>query len=75
MELVPKLVRRAHRLTEEQLANCIADAADSVANRLAECTLLGEPIDFDDEDRVLVAAYYLGCYDLLDLALDELKAE
>jgi len=75
VELVPKLVRRAHRLTDEQLVGCIADAADSVADRLADCTLLGEPIDFDDEDRVLVAAYYLGHYDLLDLALDELEAE
>jgi len=70
MELAPDLVRRAKRLDDDELRGVIADAAESILERLACCTLLGDPLDFDDEDTVVVAAYELGRYDLRDWALE-----
>lgn len=71
MELRPGMVRRAHRLDEEALQKVVAAAAEDITEWLAGCTLLGQPIDFDDEDWVLVAAYYLGQRDLSDLEMDD----
>lgn len=72
MELKPNKVRHAHRMSESDLKDAMSAAAEEIVERLAGCTLLGEAIDFDDEDQVLVAVYYLGNYDLLDLALGDL---
>jgi len=61
MELAPRfLMELAHRLDEDKFKDILAGNAEEIAERLADCTLAGEPIDFDDEDCVLVAAYYLG---------------
>ena len=70
MELVPSKARRAHRLSDRALARAMGSAAADVVDVLANCTLLGEPIDFDDEDSVLLAAYYLGKRDLIDRAFE-----
>jgi len=70
MELVPDKTRRAHRLSDDALGQAMGSAATEIAEVLASCTLLGEPIDFDDEDAVLLAAYYLGKRDLIDRAFE-----
>jgi len=70
MELAPDLVRRAKRLSDDHRQGVVTGAAETILERLRCCTLLGDPIDFDDEDAVLLAAYELGRYDLRDEALE-----
>lgn len=66
MELTPELVRRAHRLDDKRLEEIVSQAAEDIEERLSLCTLLGEPIDFDDWESVIVATYYLGRKEFLE---------
>lgn len=66
MELTPDLTRRAHRIDEKELHKIVSRSAEDIEERLSLCTFLGEPIDFDDWEQVVVATYYLGRLDFLE---------
>lgn len=67
MELARAMTAKAKRMRKAEVDEVLHETAEVILERLQNCTLLGDPIDFENDDILLIAAYELGRYDLKDM--------